>query len=55
MITVGKFFLFLIEPYIVTPHLNRLDETVKMKGHNVCFYVEVTKIILNYHQILPLI
>ena len=42
-------------PYIMTPHLNRLIETVQMRGHNICFYAEFTKIILNYHQILPLI
>ena len=37
----------------MTPHLNRLVETVQMRGHNICFYTEVTKIISNYHQILP--
>ena len=26
-----------------------------MRGHNLCFYEELTKIIPNYHQILPLI
>ena len=26
-----------------------------MRGHNICFYAELTKIIPNYHQILPLI
>ena len=25
-------------------HLNRLNETVQMKGHNIRFYAEVTKI-----------
>ena len=39
----------------MTPHLNRLVETVQMKGHNICFYAELTIIIPNYHQILPLI
>ena len=24
-----------------------------MRGHNICFYAIVTKIICNYHQILP--
>ena len=31
--------------YVVTPHLNRLIETVQLKGHNICFYAELTKII----------
>ena len=31
--------------YIVTPHLNRLIETVLMSGHNVCFYAAIRKII----------
>ena len=26
-----------IKTYVVTPHLNRLDETVQMRGHNICF------------------
>ena len=43
------------KPYVVTPHLNRLVETVQMRGHNISFYSELTKIIRNYHQILPLI
>ena len=39
----------------MTPHLNRLGETVQIRGHNICFYAELTKIIPNYHQILSLI
>ena len=23
--------------YVVTPHLNRLDETVQSRDHNMCF------------------
>ena len=46
---------FSSKPYVVTHHLNRLIETVQMRGHNICFHVELTKIIHNYHQILPLI
>ena len=46
---------FSLKPYVVTPHLNRLNDTVQMRGHSVCFYAELTKIIINYHQILPLI
>ena len=36
---------FSLKPYVVTPQL---------EGHNICFYAEITKIIPNYHQILPL-
>ena len=25
------------KPYVVTPHLNRLNETVQVRGHNICF------------------
>ena len=32
-----NFCLFCFEPYVVTPHLNRLDETVQMRGHNIWF------------------
>ena len=37
----------------VTPHLNRQVDTVQMRGHDICFYAESTKIIPNHHQILP--
>ena len=47
-------FYFSSKPYVVTPHLNRLAETVQMRGHNICFYAKLTKIIPNYHQIPPL-
>ena len=40
---------------VVTPHLNRLVKTVQISDHNICFYAELTKIIPNYHHILPLI
>ena len=33
----------------MTPHLT---EIVQMRGHNICFYAELTKIIPHYHQIL---
>ena len=49
------FLIFSSKPYVVTPHLNRLVKTVQMRGHNIRFYAELTKIIPNYHQILPLI
>ena len=35
MIIRDKFCKFCIETYIVSPHLNRLDETVQMRGHNI--------------------
>ena len=34
---------------------NQPVKTVQMRGTNIGFYAELTKIILNYHQILPLI
>ena len=39
--------------YVVTPHLNRLHKTVQMSGHNIYFYAEFTKIILNYPPNTP--
>ena len=47
MITEDNFSYFSLKLYVVTPHLNRLDETVQMRGHNICFYAELTKIIPN--------
>ena len=32
-----NFCYFCIKAYVVTPHLNRLDETVQMRGHNIWF------------------
>ena len=55
MIINDNFSYFSLKPYVVTHHLNRLVETVQMRGHNICLYAELTKIIPNYHQILPLI
>ena len=55
MITEDNFSYFSLKLYVVTPHLNRLNETVQMRGHKVCFYTELTKIFPNYHQIHPLI
>ena len=49
------FFYFSSKPYVETPHLNRLIETVQIKGQKIWSYVELTKIIPKYHQILPLI
>ena len=55
MIIEEKIFLFLIETICCDLHLNRLLETVQMRGYNIDFYAELTKIIFNYHQILLLI
>ena len=44
----------LSQTYVMTPHLNRLIELVQMRGPNIGFYGESTKIIQNYHQIFPL-
>ena len=32
-----NFCQFHVKTYVVTPHLNRLDETVQMRGHNIGF------------------
>ena len=32
---------FCIQTYVVSPHLNRLAETVLMRGHNICFCQEI--------------
>ena len=47
------FSYFSFKPYVVTPHLNRLDETVQMRGHNICLY-NINKNIPNYPEILSL-
>ena len=40
-----NFSYFLLQPYVVTPYLNHLeDKTVQIRGHNICFYTELTKI-----------
>ena len=43
-----NFCLFCIKSYVVIPHLNRLDETVQMRGHNIWFKGEIRKIIIKY-------
>ena len=37
MIIRDNFCEFCMKPYIVTPDLNRLSETVQMRGHNIQF------------------
>ena len=48
MIIKDFFSYFSLKLYVMTPHLNHLDETVQMRDHNMCFYAELTKIIPNY-------
>ena len=40
-----NFSYFSIKTCIVTPHYNCLDVMVLMRGHNICFGGELTKII----------
>ena len=35
-----------MKTYVVTPHLNRLDETVQMWDHNICFMQNQEKLSL---------
>ena len=45
MISWDNFSYFSMKPYVVTPQLNCLVKMVQMRGHNICFYAELTKII----------
>ena len=35
LVTKGLFLLILHKTICCTPHLNRLDETVQIRGHNI--------------------
>ena len=35
MIIENNFPYISLKPYVVTPHLNRLDETVQIRGHSM--------------------
>ena len=48
MIIGDNFCSFCIKTYIVSPHLNHLDETVQMRGHNILIRREIRKIIIKY-------
>ena len=37
VIVWGNFCQVCMKTYVVTPHLNRLDETVQMMGHNIWY------------------
>ena len=43
-----------MKTYVVTPHYNRLDETVLMMGHKICFYGEIW-LIISELSLLPLL
>ena len=43
------------KPYVVDLHLNRLIETVEMRGRNICFMHNKQKLSLIVIKILPLI
>ena len=45
-----NFSYFSLKPYVVIPHLNHLVKTIQMRGHNICFYAELTKIIAHYEE-----
>ena len=54
MIIWDNFSYFPLKLYVVTPHLNRLNETVQMRGHNMfqCrtkkIYPKISPITLSY-------
>ena len=50
-----NFCHFCTKTYVVIPHLNRLDETVQMMGHNICFQCEIRKVISQLSSNTPLI
>ena len=52
MIIRDNFSYFSLKPYVVTPHLNRLNETVQMRGQNMFLFI-INQVIHNYHQICP--
>ena len=54
VISKDNFSYFSSKPYVVTPYLNRLNETVQMRGHNIWFRWEIRKIILNTPSYLEL-
>ena len=53
MIIEYDFSYFSFKPYVVTPYLNRLSETVQMSSHIIWFYAEFTKIIPTNKKIIP--
>ena len=48
------FSYFSTKTYVVTPHYNRLDETVLMMAHKICFNGEIGLIIPKL-SLLPLL
>ena len=54
MIIEGQFSYLTSKLYVLAPHLNRLIETVQMRGYNIWFQREIRQIIPELHQILIL-
>ena len=48
MIIRDNFYYFCIKNICCDSHLNRLDETVQMSGHNIWFLMRNKKIIIKY-------
>ena len=44
-----------METICCDPSSDHLVKMVQIRGHNICFYTELTKMIPNYPHILPLI
>ena len=54
MIIKCYFSYFSTKTYVVTPHQNRLDETVLMMGHKICSRGEIW-IIIHKLSLLPIL
>ena len=54
-IILDNYSYFSIKTYFMTHHYNRLIETVLMRGHNICFCLEIRKIIFELSSLPPLI
>ena len=52
MISQDNYSYFSVKPYVVIPHPNRLVGSYEGSQH--MFLTKLTKIIPNYHQVLPL-
>ena len=46
-------FYYCMKVYVVTPHLNRIIETVQMTGHNIWFQWEIRKSIPQLSSNIP--
>ena len=51
-----NFSSFSMKTYVVTPHYNRLDETVLMMSHKICFNGKISQLtIIPILSLLPLL